>query len=71
MSVLETFVHDPLVEWKKSSKGSINNTMETEGMNILETISNKLTGGMGPTYYFNIAEMKNGKGLYCVSLNII
>lgn len=61
MSVMETFVHDPLLEWsKKSSKSSNARPMDVrqayeQGKRVLQNIDNKLSGGMGLTYRYNLA----------------
>jgi phosphatidylinositol kinase/protein kinase (PI-3 family) len=57
MSVLEAFVHDPLVEWTK--RGSSNARASSnfkpvdapeQGRRVLKNIANKLDGGMGLTH---------------------
>lgn len=45
MTILETFIHDPLVEWSKTKKVSLNGEMENEqAIKSLETIHKKLQG---------------------------
>ena len=49
MSVLETFVHDPLVEWTKSSirdasRGGRSTSSSTRGKDALEKIRSRLEG---------------------------
>jgi serine/threonine-protein kinase ATR len=60
MSVLETFIHDPLVEWSqhksrpKSSSAAHHNDGEIaneQGKKVLQTIDTKLQGGFGPQFY--------------------
>ncbi|KAG5438013.1 hypothetical protein PCANB_000360 [Pneumocystis canis] len=49
-SVLETFIHDPLVEWDKKKRGvSVNTNMNTENVEakkVLDSIKRKLDGYM-------------------------
>ena len=59
MSVLESFVHDPLVEWaKRSSKSASSSTAKRAnprnfGKLVLDSIQQKLEGGMGWTCEYN------------------
>lgn len=48
-SVLETFIHDPLVEWDKKRRNASNNNVDTgnvEAKKVLDTIKRKLDGYM-------------------------
>ncbi len=56
MSVLEAFVHDPLVEWTKRGGGASGARSfkpvdaPEQGRRVLKNIANKLDGGMGLTH---------------------
>lgn len=56
MSVLETFIHDPLVEWGKRRAGV---DLALQGRKVLNNINNKLEGGLGITYELNRALSNN------------
>ncbi len=56
LSVLESFIHDPLLEWTKKSKKTID-----QGRFVLSLISHKLDGGLGLTYEFNMAHHKQDR----------
>ena len=67
MSVLESFLHDPLVEWSSkhtrshAATGTSGNKAENEfARKVLKNVSNKLDGGMGLTYQFNVTASKHG-----------
>ena len=53
LSVLESFIHDPLVEWAR--KGSKIETQD-QSKRVLEAISAKLDGYVGLLYEYNEAE---------------
>ncbi|KAJ3053551.1 hypothetical protein HK097_003980 [Rhizophlyctis rosea] len=50
MSVLETFLYDPLCEWSKQEKGTRKNVAEQDNVNALKNLNNirrKLEGYVG------------------------
>ncbi|KAI3661795.1 hypothetical protein MP638_003803 [Amoeboaphelidium occidentale] len=65
MSVLEAFVHDPLLEFHTSSKKSGAQTKseraKQQARTVLMNISSKLRGGLGWTYQFNVVCDMYGK----------
>jgi serine/threonine-protein kinase ATR len=68
LSILETFVHDPLVEWKSRSKAvqsarsASTDPAHEHGRKVLKNIESKLEGGLGLTYRFNQANQIHGSG---------
>lgn len=63
MSVLESFVHDPLVEWSKRKSSNSKDQGTELGKKVLLNVSNKLEGGMGLTYQYNIALASKSRNL--------